>query len=470
MSEAFVDSLGPQLDGLLISWLEKARLPGVAAGIVRDQSLVWRKGYGHSDMERHRRPDELTLSRVASITKTFTTLSVLQLRDDGLLTLEDPLVLHIPEFGAANPTAGRLEDVTIKRMVTHRSGLTTEPPLPGWGALSFPTMNAIVAALPQAEVAILQDSAFKYSNFAFALLGEVIARLSGRPYVEYVKANILGPLGMTLTDFDLSLDMQPHSATGYSPSEHEDRPVKAPYAHMAGMCAAGQLHSNVRDLAKWISFQFKTDGGDRDDTKGQVLAGTALEEMHRPVYLEPDWSAGQALGWRVVRVGGRVFHNHGGGIHGFGSNVAFHKPSKTGVVVLANIWPTVAAAQIAQDMLGLVLDADANAVKTTARQEPALPGNAPATLTEYMGRYRAEPGIPALIEYRGGALRLVGPEPEAYTLHAPATLELTGTSDALMVRGGRGSGELAVFKRDSNGGIASYELGGFVFKRHAPTG
>jgi CubicO group peptidase (beta-lactamase class C family) len=348
-------------------------------------------------------------------------------------------------------------------MLTHRSGLTTEPPLPGWETLDFPSMSAILDAMSQVEVVIPQDSAFKYSNFAFALLGEVVARLSGRPYVEYVRENLLGPLGMTRSGFDLTPEMKPHFATPYRAAEHEDYPRTAPYGHMNGMGAAGQLHSNVLDLAKWVSFQFRTDGGDRDPQKGQVLDGTSLEEMHRPVYVEPDWSAGQALGWRVTRVGDRVLHGHGGGIHGFASQVSFNMPSKTGVIVLANLWPATAAAQIATDMLLLVLDADAEAARHAPRQGPAAPEKVPAALAQYLGAYWAEAGIPAFIEYRGGALRFE--DPGGYSLHAPAVLETTDRPDVLYVRGGRGSGEHAVFKRDAQGVVVFYELGGFVFRK-----
>lgn len=465
MSGADIESLSPRLDQLLLSWLESARLPGIAAGIVRDRSLAWSAGYGFADIESRRRPDSLTVSRVASVTKTFTTLAILQLRDHGLLTLEDPLVLHLPEFSAAGQRAGRLEDVTLKRMLTHRSGLTTEPPLPGWESLDFPSMSAILEAMPQVEVVIPQDSAFKYSNFAFALLGEVIARLSGRPYTDYVQDNILGPLGMTHTGFDLTPHMKPHFATPYRASEHEDYPRTAPYAHLKGMASAGQLHSNVQDLAKWVSFQFRTDGGQRDPHKGQVLDGATLEEMHRPVYVELDWSGGQALGWRVERMGNRVLHGHGGGIHGFASQVSFNKPSRTGVIVLANLWPTATVARIASSLLNLVLDADAEADRTAPRQGPAAPEEVPAALAPYLGAYRSEAGIPAYIEYRGGALRFVAPDPAGYALHAPAVLEPTDRPDTLYVRGGRGSGEHAVFQRDPEGAVVSYQLGGFVFRK-----
>ncbi len=462
MKDNFTEATSSRLEEMLKGWLDKARIPGIAAGVVKDQSLVWSKGFGFSDLARRRAPDGITVARVASITKTFTALAIMQLRDDVLLALDDPLVLHMPEFSGANPTAGRTEDVTIRRLLTHRSGLTSEPPLPGWDALKFPSMQEILDAMPNVEVVIPQDSAFKYSNFAFALLGEVVSRLTGRTYADYVRENVITPLGMSLTDFDLRDDMKQHFDGGYCPAAYEDYPSSAKYAHMNGMSAAGQLHSNVHDLAKWVSFQFRADGGKRQGA--QVLDGGSLSEMHRPVYIEPDWSAGQALSWRVTRVRERVYHGHGGGIHGFGTQVMFNVPSKIGVIVLTNLWPSTAAAQIATEMLECLLDHEAAKVGTTIEFD-SPPERCPDSLAPYLGRYRAEPGVPAVIEFRGGRLRFVNDLPGGYSLHAPAALELTERTDVLHVIGGRGSGEHAVFERDGDGRVTSYALGGFVFRK-----
>jgi CubicO group peptidase (beta-lactamase class C family) len=467
MTDSAISQAAPALDAISERARARHRIPGIAAGIVRGDSLEWTRGYGKADLASGRAPDQRTLSRVASITKTFTALAIMQLRDEGLLTLEDPLVLHIPEFSAARPTAGNTEDVTLKRLLTHRSGLTTEPPLPGWDALRFPSAREVIDAMPQVSVVIPPDSAFKYSNFAFGLLGEVIARLTGRPYVQHVAEHILRPLGMSGSGFELTPAIKAGLATGYSPAEHQDQPVVAPYAHMSGLASAGQLMSNVEDLTKWVSFQFRTSGGLRDPARGQVVNAASLEEMHRPVYIEPDWSAGQAIGWRAVRAGDRVYHGHGGGIHGFGSYVAFHKPSGTGAIVLANLWPSTAASEVAHALLSAVLDADAEAARRAAPAVLLAPLAAPAHLVPYLGRYRADAGIPVNVEYRGGALRLVNPDPAGYTLHAPAVLEETERSGMFTVRGGRGSGELAEFASGPDGRAASFSLGGFVFRRQS---
>ena len=294
------------------------------------------------------------------------------------------------------------------------------------------------------------------------MLGEVVSRLTGRTYADYVRENVIAPLGMALTDFDLRDDMKPHFADGYCPAAYEDFPVRAKYAHLNGLTAAGQLHSNVQDLAKWVAFQFRAEGGKRSGA--HILDGGSLAEMHRPVYIEPDWSAGQALSWRVSRIGERVYHGHGGGVHGFGTQVLFNVPSKIGVIVLTNLWPSTAAAQIATEMLESLLEGDTLAAGIAPRV-PEVPEQCPEALRPYLGRYRAEPGVPALIEFRSSKLRFVNDVPGGYTLHAPAILELTQRKDVLRVIGGRGSGEHAVFERNGIDLVVSYALGGFVFRR-----
>ena len=331
MSDPVLQGLIPGIERLAQTKVATHRLPGMALGIVRDQELAWFGGFGAADLESGAKPTEETIARVASVTKTFTATAIMQLRDEGRLTLEDPLARHVPEFASARAVGGYVEGVTIRRLLTHRSGLVTESPTHGWAALDFPSREEILARLPETGIVIPQDSAFKYSNLAFALLGEVIYRVSGTPYTEYIHTHIIEPLGLTSTVFDLTDYLRPRFFTGYNPSPWQDRPERAPYAHLNGISAGGQLHSTVSDLARWVSFQFR--GG------GLVLSPETVLEIQRPQYVEPDWSAGQCIGWRATRIGDRVHHNHGGGIHGFATQVWFNAPGRTGVVLLINMWP-----------------------------------------------------------------------------------------------------------------------------------
>ena len=135
-------------------------------------------------------------------------------------------------------------------------------------------------------------------------------------------------------------------------------------------------------------------------------------EIQQPQYVEPDWSAGQCLGWRATRIGDHVYHNHGGGIHGFGTQVWFDIPRKTGVVVLINMWPPHGGLEIAQEVLEMVLNAD-EAVPLVPEQ-PALEPT-PEALRRFVGYYRAEPGIDVDIAVRDGSLRLAAHGGSAYS-------------------------------------------------------
>ena len=141
--------------------VERDHLPGLVAGVVVDQELVWSQGFGRADLDSPRPGDAQTLHRVASITKTLTTAAILQLRDAGKLGLDDPLAEHLPEFSEARARAGTVAGVTLRRMLCHHAGLTTESPLPSRDALGFPTREALVAALPRLDVDIPHDAAFK---------------------------------------------------------------------------------------------------------------------------------------------------------------------------------------------------------------------------------------------------------------------------------------------------------------------
>ena len=460
MADCVIQDLIPDVERLAATKVATYKLPGMALGIIRDQELAWFGGFGATDLDTGEKPNENTIARVASVTKTFTTAAIMQLRDEGRLKLEDPLAQHIPEFASARAVRGDVDGVTLRRLLTHRSGLVTESPTHGWNDLDFPSREEILAKLPETGIVIPQDSAFKYSNLAFGLLGEVVYRVTGTPYTEYVHTNIIEPLGLRSTVFDLTDELRPHFFIGYNPTPYQDRPERAPYAHLNGLSSAGQLHSTVSDLAKWVSFQFQIDCGDRHGA--QVLKEQTLAEIQQPQYVEPDWSAGQCLGWRATRIGDHIYHNHGGGIHGFGTQVWFNVPSKIGVVVFINMWPPHGGLEIAQEVLEMVLNTD-EAVQLVPEQPGLEP--TPEALQRFIGYYRAEPGIDVNIEVRDGGLRLEPHGGAPYSLHAPAILEPTDKEEEWLVRGGRAAGELAVFKFDDGDRVIGYELGAFMFKK-----
>jgi CubicO group peptidase (beta-lactamase class C family) len=455
--------LEPKIEELASASMGKDQIPGLSIGIVRGEALEGYFSFGTQTLGENKPPTQQTISRVASITKTFTGTAILQLRDLGQLELDDPLLVHMPDFTVANALQGTLEGVTIRRLMSHYSGLRTEHPLTDWDAPSFPTSSELLDGLADIDVVIPQDSQWKYSNLAVGLLGQLVEQISGIPYERYIYEEITGPLGLVNTKFELDSDQEALKATGYShPSPGSDEMRIAPYASLRGISAAGQLHSNVEDLAKWMSFQFSSG---RANHPSKVLSSSTLAEMHRPVYMSSDWTIGQALSWRMNRRDDLVFHNHGGGIQGFASNMVFSVKAQTGAIVLANVWPAPTPYVLAEDIAELVvreLGPVAEEVHTnlvTVSENDAAP---------FTGRYWAEPGAYVDVVYDHTGFGLGAPREGDYTLHGPAGLAIDPVvrePGTFRTVGGRGAGELAEFSMGATGRAESFRLGGFLYRR-----
>lgn len=462
-SSTDISALEPKIAELASASMAQDRIPGLSIGVVRGDPLAEYFSYGTQTLGEDKSATPQTISRIASITKTFTGTAILQLRDLGQLELDDPLLVHMPDFTIANALRGTLEGVTIRRLMTHYSGLRTEHPLTDWNAPSFPTNEELLDNLADIDVVIPQDSQWKYSNLAVGLLGQIIEQVSGVPYEQYIYEEITGPLGLTNTRFELDDEQSNLKATGYShPLPGTDDLRLAPYASLRGISAAGQLHSNVEDLAKWMSFQF-TSG--RSTHPSKVLSAESLAEMHRPVYMSNDWSNGQALSWRMNRRGDLVMHNHGGGIQGYASNFVFSVKAQTGVIVLANIWPAPTPYVLAEDIAELVIREIGPVIEPS---ESNLVPVSEQTAAVYVGRYWAEPGAYVDVVFNNDGFGLGAPRKGDYTLHGPAGLAsdpAVADSNAFRTVGGRGAGELAEFAIDDQGKAESFRLGGFLYKR-----
>lgn len=472
-NEPVVAEVADRLQRRMGELLRRHRLPGASAGIVRDGRLAWHAGLGFADLATGRRPDEHTLYRVASISKTFTATAIVQLRDAGKLGLDDPLVRHLPEFAQVRCQHGRVEDVTLRRLLSHRSGLISEGPFSYWDSMQFPEMDEILAKLPETEVVLAPDAGAKYSNLAFALLGEVVARLSGWPFARYVREQILDLLGMSESGFAPEFEPGEWLATGYSPHPFEDHPEPSGHTPCRGINAAAGLYTSVADLARWLAFQLSAAppavGASANPTldeaapaHGLVLTPRSLDEMHTPQAIDGNWSEARCLGWFGRRAGERVFLGHGGSMHGFISQIFFHKPSRTGAIVLTNEGRHDAANQAAFELLNLVLDAEEELPDT---RDGAAPLPTPPAWRPLLGRYLLWAGALSQIECRGGKLRIEPAPPAQQGLHAPSRLIPSDEPLVFRVAQGRAAGELLRFDADENGAIRGFTLSGFHYTK-----
>ncbi|HET7767305.1 MAG TPA: serine hydrolase, partial [Chloroflexota bacterium] len=270
-------------------------------------------------------------------------------------------------------------------------------------------------------------------------------------------------------------------ATGYLPHPYEDRPEPAGHTPTNGVAAAAGLYTTVTDLAKWLCFQLTAapaavglGASPTDDEVGPdkkaVLRPRSLDEMHTPQAIDPDWTEARCLGWFGRRRGETVVIGHGGSIHGFITQVYFHKASKTGVVLLTNEGRHTHAANAALDVLDLVI---AEQKAQTPSRGDAPPPPTPPELRRFLGRYQLWMGSLVHLEYRDGALHLVPAPPDKVALHAPT--KLAPTDDPLVWRAtqARAAGELLRFtarrpakgQKESETPITGFTLSGFKYTK-----
>jgi len=296
----------------LLQEAQADRLPSVAAAVVRKGETVWSNAIGVADYDEGRDATPGTQYRVGSITKTFTTTAIMQLRDAGALDLDDRLEQHLDGIENGSPT--------IRRMLAHLSGLQREV------AEMFvdgrtPTEQDLVV-----EYALQPAQAHHYSNLAFGLLGRVVSAKSGVPYVQYVNERIIAPLGLTRTTW------YGHApkAQGYLVDEYAGTAAKEPETDLGAIASMGQLWSTVEDLARWATFLARGEPG--------VLEPTTVEELWFPqVLLDPDaWTMGWGLGLQLVRHEGTIFGGHGGAMPGHLSGVYINRKTQIGAAAVTN--------------------------------------------------------------------------------------------------------------------------------------
>ncbi|BCS34811.1 serine hydrolase [Luteitalea sp. TBR-22] len=316
---------------LFSAWLEGQMayrgLPGVAVGVVHDQQLVWSKGYGFANVEKQVPMTIDTRFRIASNSKLFAAIAILQLREAGKLRLDDPVVKHLPWFAVA-PAGPDDGPITIEQLLSHSSGLQREA-RDHWSSLSFPTESELRALMSGRKATFPPQTRWKYSNLAFAIAGMVVEQITGQRWADYVQARILAPLGMTSSSIDTP---DPGLATPYASRTASGTRRILPFVDAHAMAAAAGMTSTVSDLSRFISAQFR-----RGPAGGaNVLSAGSWREALRVRSVEEDWESGSGLGFDHVRVKGRTYVGHGGGYPGNTTMTRAQIDDKIGVVVLTN--------------------------------------------------------------------------------------------------------------------------------------
>lgn len=441
----------PEVQGaerLFSAWLEAQiayrGLPGVAVGVVSDQKLIWSKGFGYANMQTKAPMTPSTKFRMASNSKLFAAIAIMQLREDGKLRLDDPVVKYLPWF---KPKAAGDDDgpITIEQLLSHSSGLPREAS-DYWVSWQFPTREEF-QKLAEQQAPFAPSVRWKYSNLAFAVAGMVVENVSGQTWDNYVKANILDPLEMRETSVDQNV---PGLATPYGRRMPDGTREVLPFMDSRGMAAATGITSTVEDMAKFMSAQVR-----RGPRKGsQIVSSGSWREMLRVRSVSENWTSGTGLGFDVGRVANRTYVGHSGGYPGYTTQTLIQLDDKVGVIVLTNTNDSNPG-EIAQQLMATVGKAAAKAAATKPPEVAWDPAWA-----RFAGLYRSRPNDQQVVLLNK---RLVLFMPGARSLDEPTALRPLG-GGRFRVEGG----EVVRFREESGKPMRMYVGEGWLDRVSGP--
>lgn len=422
----------------------ESRAPSVVAAVVRGGALTWSDCVGLAEVETGRPATLDTQYRIGSITKTFTAVLLMQLRDAGRLDLDDRLDRHLP--------GTRHGAVTLRQMLSHLSGLKREP-APGragelWETLEIPGREDFLAGFESADPVLAPYRRWHYSNLAYAVLGEVVARTTGGSWEEALRERVLEPLGLQRT----TVDPAEPAACGYLSDPYADVLHPEPDTALGPFAPAGQLWSTATDLARWAGFLAAPDPA--------VLAPDTVAEMrhlHAMADLE-RWTLGWGLGLMLHRRGERIWSGHGGSMPGFLASVMCSpdEDDPAAVVVLANTSTGADVEGLAGELLETVLDTEP---REPAAWRPSAPP--PADVVGLLGRWWSE-GSEFVLVWRRDRLEARSVDaPE----HLPPAVFARDGDDRWLVVSGREQGELLRVVRPADGSVERMYWAGYPLTR-----
>jgi len=372
-----------QVDRVFADWQIAAHIPGLVYGVVADGRLVAVHGFGVQDTVKNAAVTADSLFRIASMSKAFTALAVLNLRDGGKLAIDAPAETYVPELkGWTYPTSDSPR-ITVRNLLTHSAGLVEDNP---WGDRQQPLPEADFTALLRAGVPFSRAPGLRmeYANLGYATLGRIVGNVSGERYQDYIRDTVMRPLGMNSTTYDFAAADPARRVTGYG--WQDNRWLREPDMADGAFGAMGGVVTSANDYSKWVGFLLSAwparDGPDagpvRRSTVREIVTGANFAEGYPR---NPDaggapcrQAVAYGMGWRVADdcdLGHVV--SHSGGFPGYGSNVLLLPDKSVGIFAFASKTYATASLPVLRAALAL---AKAGALQD--RPLPVAPGLATA--------------------------------------------------------------------------------------------
>lgn len=421
-------------------------VPGASVAVVHDQELLFVDGFGQANPEEGLAAQPDTIYSICSNSKLFTAIALMQLRDAGKLRLDDLVADHL-EWFAIEDVHPDDEPITIRRILTHSSGLPRESDYPYWSSPDylFPTHEEIVERISDQKTLYPSGRYYQYSNLGLTLAGEIVTEVSGRSFDDYVQTEILKPLGMTDTFTEIPAEHHgDRLAVGFTARNRDGSRDAMEVFQSRGIAPAAGFASTAEDLARFASWQVRL----RERGGNEVLRASTLRQMQRVHWVDPDWKTTYGLGFYVARSGETTLIEHGGACPGYYSQVAIDPTSKLGVVILSNAIGTEVDLYVAQavGLIGPTVKAAGEDTKGAQERDPEL--------DRYVGIYDTDWGQEAVVRWDDSlamlSLRTRNPA------EAMVKLKKTGEHVFRRIRKDDESlGETVLFEVDEDGSVKS---------------
>lgn len=310
--------------------MEDKNIPSLAIALVEDQQIIWTSAFGYSDPGKKIQATVKTVYRIGSVSKLFTDIVIMQKVESGTLDIDMPITDYLPNFHPENPYD---KEITLRHLMSHRSGLIREPPIGNYFDPTEPTLLKTVESLNNTKLVFEPESEIKYSNAAIAVTGYLLEKIEKTPFAEILKTEILEPLGMISSSFVPEKKFSSRLAKGIMWTIH-NKEFPAP-AFELGEAPAGCMYSTVEDLGLFICALLN--GG--EGKSNRILKQETLNEMWTPQFIDVNskWDNEIGLGFSLKSsFSGRLRVRHGGAIYGFSTELSGLPEDKLGVVVVSS--------------------------------------------------------------------------------------------------------------------------------------
>lgn len=368
------------------------QIPAVYVVLVDGRNILWSNAFGYSDPD-HKIPATVDdVHRIASVSKLFTDIGLMQLVEQGRVDLDAPVSLYLPDFHPANSYDRK---VTLRQLMTHRAGLVREPPVGSYFDPTEPTLEETVASLNTTALVYRPETRFKYSNAGIAVVGSVLEHVRQQPFARSIEENVLLPMGMSNTSFEPKPELLKRKPRAFLWT-YDGRVFDAP-TFQFGMAPAANMYSTIGDLATFMITLFN--GG--EGREGGILKRETLEAMWEPQFVPKGQKTGVGLGFFIGRKGDYRVISHSGDVYGFATEFTAIPELGLGVVVVntmnaANAWSST----MADYALDLLL---ARAARQPLPDYPLTQEAAPEVRKQLLGKFANDQYAVRFYE-RGGRL------------------------------------------------------------------